>query len=176
PDITCVWLSRNTDIIEKLRENGYCAYHANSLEGILHSLRAGCVIVSASLWDVNRSLIRGAKVVQLWHGTPLKKLLVTSKYRFRKHKLMLRFWLFLRSLMASIFGFEAEHYDLTIATSQESRKAMLSAFDELPAFRSNMNVVVTGYPRNDVLLDAWWSDDNCPYFENIKSNVDFTFV
>jgi CDP-glycerol glycerophosphotransferase (TagB/SpsB family) len=78
--------------------------------------------------------------------------------------------------MASIFGFEAEHYDLTIATSQESRKTMLSAFDELPAFRSNKNVVVTGYPRNDVLLDAWWSDDNCPYLENIKGIVDFTFV
>ena len=176
PDITCVWLSRNTDVIEKLRENGYCAYHVSSLEGILHSLRAGCVVISTSLWDVNRSLIRGAKVVQLWHGTPLKKLLITSKYRFRDHKLMLRFWLFLRSLMASIFGFEAEHYDLTIATSQESRKAMLSAFDELPAFRSNMNVVVTGYPRNDVLLDARWSDDNCPYLEHIKSTVDFTFV
>jgi CDP-glycerol glycerophosphotransferase (TagB/SpsB family) len=176
PDITCVWLSRNTDVIEKLRENGYCAYHVSSLEGILHSLRAGCVVISTSLWDVNRSLIRGAKVVQLWHGTPLKKLLVTSKYRFRNHKLMLRFWLFLRSLMASIFGFEAEHYDLTIATSQESRTTMLSAFDELPAFRSNMNVVVTGYPRNDVLLDAWWSDDNCPYLENIKSIVDFTRV
>jgi len=176
PDITCVWLSRNTDVIEKLRENGYCAYHVSSLEGILHSLRAGCVVISTSLWDVNRSLIRGAKVVQLWHGTPLKKLLITSKYRFRDHKLMLRFWLFLRSLMASIFGFEAEHYDLTIATSQESRKAMLSAFDELPAFRSNMNVVVTGYPRNDVLLDARWSYDNCPYLEHIKSTVDFTFV
>ena len=176
PDIMCVWLSRNTDVIEKLRKNGYCAYHLNSREAILHSLRAGCVIVSASLWDVNRSLIRGAKVVQLWHGTPLKRLLVSSKYRFRNHKLMLRFWLFLRSLIASIFGFEAEHYDLTIATSQESRTTMLSAFDELPAFRSNKNVVVTGYPRNDVLLDAWWSDDNCPYLENIKGIVDFTFV
>ena len=169
PDITCVWLSRNNDVIEKLRKNGYSAYHVSSREGILHSLRAGCVIVSTSLWDVNRSLIRGAKVVQLWHGTPLKKLLVTSKYRFRNHKLMLRFWLFVRGLMASIFGFEAEHYDLTIATSQESRTTMLSAFDELPAFRSNKNVVVTGYPRNDVLLDAWWSDDNCPYLENIKA-------
>jgi CDP-glycerol glycerophosphotransferase (TagB/SpsB family) len=176
PDITCVWLSRNMDVIEKLKKNGYSAYHVSSLEGILHSLHAGCVIVSTSLWDVNRSLIRGAKVVQLWHGTPLKRLLVTSKYRFRNHKLMLRFWLFLRSLMASIFGFEAEHYDLTIATSQESRKTMLSAFDELPAFRSNKNVVVTGYPRNDVLLDAWWSDDNCPYLENLKGIVDFTFV
>ena len=91
PDITCVWLSRNTDVIEKLRENGYCAYHVSSLEGILHSLRAGCVVISTSLWDVNRSLIRGAKVVQLWHGTPLKKLLITSKYRFRNHKLMLPF-------------------------------------------------------------------------------------
>ena len=176
PDITCVWLSRNTDVIEKLKKKGYSAYHVSSLKGILHSLRAGCVIVSTSLWDVNRSLIRGAKVVQLWHGTPLKRLLVTSKYHFRDHKLMLRFWLFLRSLMASIFGFEAEHYDLTIATSQESRTTMLSAFDELPAFRSNKNVVVTGYPRNDVLLDAWWSDDSCPYLENIKGIVDFTFV
>ena len=177
PDITCVWLSRNTDVIEKLRQDGYSAYHLNSLEGILHSLRAGCVIVSASLWDVNRSLIRGAKVVQLWHGTPLKRLLVSSRYRtFRNHALMFRFWQFLRGLIVSIFGFEREHYDITVATSEESRTTMLSVFDELPGFRSNNNVVVTGYPRNDVLLDAEWSDDSCPYLENIKSVVDFTFV
>jgi CDP-glycerol glycerophosphotransferase (TagB/SpsB family) len=176
PDITCVWLSRNTDVIEKLKKKGYSAYHVSSLKGILHSLRAGCVIVSASLWDVNRSLIRGAKVVQLWHGTPLKRLLVSSEYRFRNHKLMFRLWQFLRSLMVSIFGFELEHFDITIATSQESRTTMLTAFDMLPGFRSNKNVVVTGYPRNDVLLDAWWSDDDCPYLEKIKSVVDFTFV
>src|ERR1019366_2247107 len=129
-----------------------------------------------SLWDVNRSLIRGAKVVQLWHGTPLKRLLVRSEYRFRNHKLMFRLWQFLRNLMVGIFGFELEHYDITIATSQESRATMLTAFDKLPGFRSNQNVVVTGYPRNDLLLDAWWSDDNCPYLEKIKSKVDFKFV
>jgi CDP-glycerol glycerophosphotransferase (TagB/SpsB family) len=53
---------------------------------------------------------------------------------------------------------------------------MLSVFDKLPGFRSNNNVVVTGYPRNDVLLDAGWSDDDCPYLETVKSTVDFTSV
>jgi CDP-glycerol glycerophosphotransferase (TagB/SpsB family) len=176
PDITCVWLSSNMDVIEKLRQNGYFAYHISSLEGILHSLRAGCVIVSASLWDVNRSLIRGAKVVQLWHGTPLKRLLLSSKYRFRNHERIFRFWQSFRGLMVSIFGFEREHYDIIIATSRESKTTMLSVFDKLPGFRSNKNVVVTGYPRNDVLLDAGWSDDDCSYLENIKGIVDFTFV
>jgi CDP-glycerol glycerophosphotransferase (TagB/SpsB family) len=177
PNITCVWLSSNTDVIEKLRQNGYSAFNVNSLEGFLHSLRAGCVIVSDSLWDVNRTPIRGAKVVQLWHGTPLKRLLVSSTHRtLRNHELLFRFWQFLRNLMVSIFGFELERYDITIATSQESRAAMLSTFDQVPEVRSNKNVVVTGYPRNDVLLDAGWSDDDCPYLENIKGTVDFAFV
>ena len=177
PDITCVWLSRNLDVIEKLRQKGYSAYHVSSLEGILHSLRAGCVIVSYSLWDVNRTPIRGAKVVQLWHGTPLKGMLVSSKYRtLRNHALLFRFWQFFRNLMVSISGYALERYDITIATSQESRTTMLSAFDKVATFRSNKNVVVTGYPRNDALLDLGWSDDDCRYLETIKGIVDFTFV
>jgi CDP-glycerol glycerophosphotransferase (TagB/SpsB family) len=78
--------------------------------------------------------------------------------------------------MVSIFGFALERYDIIIATSQESRTTMLSAFDKVARFRSNKNVVVTGYPRNDVLLDAVWSDDGCPYLENIQGIVDFAFV
>jgi CDP-glycerol glycerophosphotransferase (TagB/SpsB family) len=177
PDITCVWLSSSMNVIEKLGQAGYSAYNVNSLEGFLHSLRAGCVIISDSLWDVNRTPIRGAKVVQLWHGTPLKRLLVSSKHRtLRDHQLLFRSWQFLRRRMVSIFGFELERYDITIATSQESRTTMLSAFDTVAEVRSNKNVVVTGYPRNDVLLDAGWSDDDCPYLKDIKGTVDFTFV
>jgi len=50
----------------------------DSREGFELTLRAGVIAVTHGLGDVNRYAQRGAVVVQLWHGSPLKKLNLDS--------------------------------------------------------------------------------------------------
>jgi CDP-glycerol glycerophosphotransferase (TagB/SpsB family) len=50
----------------------------DSREGYELALRAGVVAVTHGLGDVNRYGQRGALIVQLWHGSPLKKLNLDS--------------------------------------------------------------------------------------------------
>lgn len=50
----------------------------DSREGFELALRAGVVAVTHGLGDVNRYAQRGAVIVQLWHGSPLKKLNLDS--------------------------------------------------------------------------------------------------
>lgn len=47
-------------------------------EGFELALRAGVIAVTHGLGDVNRYAQRGALIVQLWHGSPLKKLNLDS--------------------------------------------------------------------------------------------------
>jgi CDP-glycerol glycerophosphotransferase (TagB/SpsB family) len=49
-----------------------------SSEGFELALRAGVIAVTHGLGDVNRYGQRGALIVQLWHGSPLKKLNLDS--------------------------------------------------------------------------------------------------
>jgi CDP-glycerol glycerophosphotransferase len=50
----------------------------DSREGFEVALRAGVIAVTHGLGDVNRYAQRGAVIVQLWHGSPLKKLNLDS--------------------------------------------------------------------------------------------------
>jgi len=50
----------------------------DSREGFELALRAGVIAVTHGLGDVNRYAQRGAVIVQLWHGSPLKKLNLDS--------------------------------------------------------------------------------------------------
>jgi len=71
-DIRAVWLTKDTQVYEHLKKKGYEVYKTFSLYGYLYSMRAGVVIVSISLLDVNYRVVAGSKIIQLWHGTPLR--------------------------------------------------------------------------------------------------------
>ncbi len=73
PEIRAIWLTKNYKIYRQLKKNGYEVYMAHSFHGCLYSLLAGVVIVSICLMDVNKPAVTGARVIQLWHGTPLKR-------------------------------------------------------------------------------------------------------
>jgi CDP-glycerol glycerophosphotransferase (TagB/SpsB family) len=74
PDISAVWISGDEAVVRTVRSFGYRAYHRWSIGGIFHALRAKVYVVSCYVSDVNFALSGGAKVVNLWHGIPLKKI------------------------------------------------------------------------------------------------------
>jgi CDP-glycerol glycerophosphotransferase (TagB/SpsB family) len=80
PNVKSIWISNNTAIVESLQARGYRAYCTWQIRAILYGLMAkyyfidhaplyGGIFAPTNLW-----LSGGAKIIQLWHGVPLKRL------------------------------------------------------------------------------------------------------
>ena len=74
PNIDCAWLSVNRTTVRTIKEKGLKAYHVLSLAGIWFALRAKCWFFNAYSSDIMFCLSGGAKLVNLWHGLPLKRI------------------------------------------------------------------------------------------------------
>lgn len=79
------------------------------------------------------------KVIQLWHGIPIKKIGKDDKRHVEK--------LFKERVKYLLFPFLRAKYSLIIASSIEDQKNMSTAFNVIID-----NVKVTGYPRNDIFV------------------------
>jgi len=69
-----VWLAAKPAELDAARAAGVDAFLRDSPEGLRLTLSAGLLAVTHGFGDVNRYGTRGAVIVQLWHGAPLKKL------------------------------------------------------------------------------------------------------
>lgn len=74
PEIRAVWISSNPAVIAQIRSAGGYAYRRWSAAGIFYAIRAKYWFVSAYVSDINVHLSRGACLINLWHGIPLKKI------------------------------------------------------------------------------------------------------
>jgi len=124
PEIRPIWLTRNSELVKKLREKGYETYKTYSTNGFSYSIKAGCVIVSTGTGNINQFATNKAKKVQLWHGTPLKKIGYDNVYFSNRLRRANKF----KVIILKLFFFLDNSYDLVIATSNESKKKMVSAF------------------------------------------------
>lgn len=150
--IQCVWVSKDRDIVETLRQRGYKAYGILTFAGLWYSARAGVAIIThrGNSWDGDVPffcLSNHTVLVQLWHGIPLKKIAFDDRlfsYAFNENSLSFK----LRSSLAKLLPFvlRVEHPSLVISTSEETKGIFSKAFRTPPD-----RVVVTGYPRNDEL-------------------------
>jgi len=143
PSVRAVWIARNPVVVDEVRRIGGEAYLAHSLKGMLLMLRAGCVITCFGSRDISpRSFFfAGAKHIQLWHGTPLKRL--TGNLIFTKH------WDPLG--VGSLLKRSRKRYHLVISPCQIVSKIFAQVFRV-----RRTRVVITGYPRNDALLKPKW--------------------
>ena len=73
-EITPVWISEDKDTVTFLSNRGYLAFYRWSIKGLLMSLRAGVYIYAFDANDINFFCSAGAKLVNLYHGIPLKKI------------------------------------------------------------------------------------------------------
>ncbi|GAB6077191.1 CDP-glycerol glycerophosphotransferase family protein [Desulfurobacterium crinifex] len=153
PEIKAVWLTSNRKTFEIVKNKGYNVLKISSLKGIVYSLRAKVGIISTGLRDINMYLTGNMQIVQLWHGTPLKRIMFDDKVTFRPpttfKKILFLVFPFLKK---NLYYSDA----LLIATSEEVRKKISSAF-RVPLER----VKVTGYPRND------------SFFQDYRENLEF---
>jgi CDP-glycerol glycerophosphotransferase (TagB/SpsB family) len=143
PEIRAVWLSNDKETIDLVRSKGYEAYYTYGFKGYYYSMRSVIGIMSNG-GDLN-TFIPPYYLINLWHGTPLKKISYDDKFEKGPPKI-LKLFPFFRYV---------EHFDLAIASSTAEKLSLMSAF------RMNLeNVVVTGLPRNDVFYGASEKNNN----------------
>ena len=142
------FLTSDRDLAVRIREAGGAALLHPSWHSLYQVLRCGRLVMDMADWfDFGvYPLSRGAKLVQLWHGAPLKHIeLDLHRGRLERLRPGLRQIL---ALQKRVLG-RYPTYDVMVSPS---RNFVDHAFGR--AF-SARRFLATGYPRNDALLD--WS-------------------
>ena len=140
PEIAPIWISKNK---YNSVEIDTCHSHL-SLMGIWLQYRAGVFFVSTGLGDLARFTLAGTKVIQLWHGIPIKRILLDSpeSLPFGKRSGIIR------TFSLKVFQKSLRRYAVVIASSETVQRRLASAFG-LPDDR----IQITGYPRHDILFE-----------------------
>lgn len=161
PGIRAVWISRERKIVKELREAGREAYLSGSWLGYWMCCRASLAFFTCGgILDISAVGLSRAKKVQLWHGTPLKKIGLDDHIGCNPPRpAAIRA---LKFLWGIIFPFAREHWDLVISASPIVSERLITAFGLNPS-----EAKVTGYPRGDIVLSA--TPERIPIVESVKN-------
>ena len=138
------FLTDRVDVQEALLKSNCLVAPLKGLKGLLVLLRCEMCFVDSLdwAWHGRFATLRGAKVIQLWHGIPLKRIeLMVAEQIAEKLSVIGRsaFWMYR--------AFVVRHYrfDVLLTTSKMvARDAMTRCFN-------SKQCIAIGYPRNDVL-------------------------
>jgi len=145
PKIRTVWLARTARCRNEVRKLGFESETILSIRGMYYAFRAGCGIVAEGFGDINRAAINGMKVIHLYHGAPMKCILLD----FPKN------WQIIRGPLGNlankitkwILRQSLRQVDLVTASSKIIKDRFESSF----GIDSN-KVVITGFARDDIIL------------------------
>lgn len=68
-----VWLTNDNEIENELSSAGYLVYKRNSLKSVYYHIRAGLFFYDQFVYDLLVPLTKGAKLINMWHGLPIKR-------------------------------------------------------------------------------------------------------
>ncbi|WP_372967417.1 CDP-glycerol glycerophosphotransferase family protein [Microbacterium sp.] len=139
-----LWLTSSDREDRDAAALGLRTVRKGGLRGWWATARAGVIVVTHGLGDVNRYAISGAFVVQLWHGIPLKRIGLDSPATTQVPQVPGA--PVLRRLIGILYRRAAQRIRVLPAASHRSRGRLESAFA-----LGGDRVVVTGEPRVDVL-------------------------
>lgn len=139
-----LWLTANDREAADAAALGIRTVPRAGLRGWWATARAGVLVVTHGLGDVNRYANGGAFVVQLWHGIPLKRIGLDSPATTQVPAVPGA--ALLRRLVGVLYRAAAQRIRVLPAASDRARGRLESAFG-----LGDERVVVTGEPRVDVL-------------------------
>ncbi|MEM9256986.1 MAG: CDP-glycerol glycerophosphotransferase family protein [Pseudomonadota bacterium] len=157
-----VLVTREPQLVQALRELGGRAERYPHWAAISSLLRCGTLIVDAPEWGSQgvAALTRGARIVQLWHGAPLKHIELDV---YRRRKETLPGWIRLPlDWQKSAVGRYPIYDDVVVTSRHFADTVFRGAF-------SARNFPAMGYPRNDALLNDPWDEEVKSF---CKINVD----
>ncbi|WP_025133832.1 CDP-glycerol glycerophosphotransferase family protein [Leucobacter sp. PH1c] len=141
PAARIVWLTGSDAEADAARAEGFEPVPRQGWAGYWATLRAGQIVVTHGLGDVNRFGIMGGRITQLWHGAPLKRLHLDSPVTTT-----VRGPAPLRALLRRMYLAGSREIDLFVAGSPLAADRLRSAFRVAPGA-----VQVLGDPRDDAL-------------------------
>ena len=154
-----IWLTRSNKVYNFLKNKNYEVYYIWSLKGIYFSLKSGVVIFSSGKKDINRFFINGAKVINLWHGAPIKKIGLSNEFVNS---------LFINRIKRNLFPYDYEYnVDFVVSTSPVFDNILSESFD-----LENEKIIKLGYPRNDVFF---YKSKKNKFIETINKNFNNPF-
>ncbi|WP_341939717.1 CDP-glycerol glycerophosphotransferase family protein [Microbacterium sp. LWH10-1.2] len=139
-----LWLTSSEREEREAAALGIRTVPKGGLRGWWATARAGVLVVTHGLGDVNRYANAGAFVVQLWHGIPLKRIGLDSPATTQVPNIPGAS--LLRRVVGLLYRGAAQRIRVLPAASHRSRGRLESAFGI-----GDARVVVTGEPRVDVL-------------------------
>ena len=143
PQAHISWLVTNEHEAERAAAEGFEAVKRTSAAGFWATLRAGQIVVTHGLGDVNRFGVFGGRVINLIHGAPLKKLHldspVTTQFRGPAP---------LRALLRRMYVAGTKQVSMYVAGSITAAERLRSAYRVDPG-----KVQVLGDPRDDALCE-----------------------
>lgn len=140
PEIKAIWLTKDNATLKLLKNKGYRVYKTYSFLGYFFSLFAKYGFVSTGIWDINIFPTANMKIINLWHGIPLKKIMMDDNITRNISNNNSLY----QKLKNFFFPFAIDNYYSTIATSSDINKIYHSAFRGL-----TKNVDLIGQPRCD---------------------------
>jgi len=155
-DIQAVWLSKNPDVITHIRKQAYKAFAMHSKKGRYYAMHAKVAVITHRGVNDNADLpfycfSKETKIIQLWHGIPLKKIGFDDTYHSKAQEMDSILFRAKQTIKNRLFPYTNYINDpsLVLALSEETRNLFSQAF------RVNKEkVIITGYPRNDQLFNS----------------------
>lgn len=148
-DVRAVWVTRSKDSLKRIKKEGYECYLMYSLSGAILTIRASVAIISRAKAEDLPIYISpyATKIVQLWHGTPLKKLGRDKKNNAASSSNV--FLLSAKEIIRRLFFPQSNNnYSIFISSSKEVEVLFTSAYGN---WMKPDAIKITGYPRNDEL-------------------------
>ncbi|MHA1671610.1 MAG: CDP-glycerol glycerophosphotransferase family protein, partial [Promethearchaeota archaeon] len=137
-----VWITKSNNLVKKIRNKGFNAIHSLNINAIRLLRKAKFVFITHGIYDLLPIEISpGTTIIQTWHGTPIKKIVLdeTINYVFKKWgnilKLKLRYDQYIDFVLTPTVG-DLEHKNLSSAFSIPLNK-----------------ILNLGYPRLDILFN-----------------------
>lgn len=159
PEIRCVYICKDKKIVAKLKKKNMEAYGYYSVKGCLLSMRAGYAFLTAAHCDVNSFCCARIHYIQLFHGTPLKKIYYDDCFALRSQNKWKEF------LVKHIFTFldSVNQKDYITIASNNVGRTFETAFRTKPE-----KLWITGLARTD----AYFHPLKNSYMERLRKNID----
>ncbi len=137
-----VWMAKSKTLVKELKKNGYNAIYSLNINAIRLLRKAKFIFITQGIYDLLPIEISpDTTVIQTWHGTPIKKIVLdeTVNYVYTKwgniFKLKLKYDQYIDFVLTPTTG-DLEHKNLS------------------SAFKVPLNKILNlGYPRHDILFN-----------------------
>lgn len=140
PEIKAIWISNNKNTVKFLQDKNFNSYYKWSIKGLFYSFIGKVYFYNAYISDINTWTHGNAVKVNLWHGTPMKKIEFDISRGTISH-------IFNNSIKSKFFyPNQYTKADYILSTSKKVSEIFSSAF------RLDISQCLEfGYPRNDIL-------------------------